>query len=125
MTTQHKVIISLASNHDQEYNLGEARKRLAEVVSRLCFSDAIWTEPIGTKRKDLYLNQLAQGETTTDYPTLSQQLKSLEQQMGRTQKDRQAGIVRIDLDILLFDSIRHHERDWSRPYVKQLLPDTI
>jgi 2-amino-4-hydroxy-6-hydroxymethyldihydropteridine diphosphokinase len=50
-------------------------------------------------------------------------LKSVEQEMGRTQEDRLAGIVKIDLDILQFDDTRHHERDWQRPYVIQLIKE--
>ena len=125
MTQRHTVLVSLAANCDAEQNLSKAHKRLAEVLSHLEYSQAIWTEPIGTKRKDLYLNQLAKGECEADYPTLSALLKDMEADMGRTQEDRQAGIVRIDLDILLFDDVRHHEKDWQRPYVKRLLPEVM
>ena len=53
---------------------------------------------------------------------LNEQLKAIEQQMGRTIEDRQQGIVRIDLDILEYDGTRHHLADWERHYVKLLLP---
>lgn len=123
MKHQHSVIVSLAANYDAEQNLSLAQKRLAEVLSHLKFTQAIWTEPIGSKRKDLYLNQLASGESEVDCPTLSQMLKSVEQEMGRSQEDRLAGIVKIDLDILQFDDVRLHERDWKRPYVIQLIKE--
>ena len=38
-----------------------------------------------------------------------------------TPTERKQGIVRIDIDILLADGQRHHEDDWERPYVKNLL----
>lgn len=41
--------------------------------------------------------------------------------MGRTQEDRTAGIVRIDLDLLQYDNDRYHLRDWERDYIKKLL----
>ena len=42
--------------------------------------------------------------------------------MGRSTEDRQQGIVRLDLDILEYDGVRHHLADWDRHYVKLLLP---
>jgi len=121
MTDRHTIIVSMASNCDQEKNLSEARKRLAEVLLHIDYTDSLWTEPISSKRKDLYLNQLAKGESPFDYPTLSRLLKNIEHTMGRTQEDRRQGIVRIDLDILQYDGERYHDRDWDRPYVTLLI----
>lgn len=120
--THHRCIISLASNCDAEKNLPEARLCLEQILFDCKYSDAIWTEPIGSKRKAPYLNQLVKGATTLTLDELNTWLKSMEQRMGRSNEDRQQGIVRIDLDTLLFDDKRYHERDWERPYVASLLP---
>ena len=118
----HQVILSLAANCDAEKNLPEARLCLEQILAFTFYTDAIWTEPIGCKRKDLYLNQLVKAQTELTYEQLSEQLKAIEQQMGRTREDRQQGIVRMDLDILEYDGTRHHLADWERHYVKLLLP---
>lgn len=118
----HQVILSLAANCDAEKNLPEARLCLEQILTFTHYTDAIWTEPIGCKRKDLYLNQLVKAQTELTYEQLNEQLKAIEQQMGRTREDRQQGIVRMDLDILEYDGTRHHLADWERHYVKLLLP---
>ena len=116
----HKVIISLASNFGQEENLSEARRRLAQVLSALNFTAAIWTAPINSPRPDKYLNQLLHAQTTLSSAQTVEALKAIETTMGRTAEDRRQGIVRIDLDLLQYDDTRFHLRDWERPYVKLL-----
>ena len=119
--TLHKIIISLASNCDQEANIAEARRRLDDIITPRRYTDAIWTEPIHSVRTDLYLNQLVEADTALSADNLEAAFKRIEADMGRTAEDRREGIVRIDLDLLLYDGRRYHERDWDRPYVKKLL----
>ena len=64
---------------------------------------------------------MAQADTNLGYPALHQMLKDMERTIGSTPTERKQGIVRIDIDILLADGQRHHEDDWERPYVKNLL----
>lgn len=54
----HEVIISLASNENQEANLAKAREQLTQLMVEVHFTSAIWTEPVATSRKEPYLNQL-------------------------------------------------------------------
>jgi len=120
--SEHKVILSLAANRFQVKNLCRARCCLAEVLSDLRFTRELWTEPIGNShRRDAYLNQLACGTTTMTEEQLCERLKEMERSFGRNEAKRRLGIVPIDLDILLYDDQRRHERDWERPYVKTLM----
>ena len=119
----HQVILSLAANCDAEKNLPEARLCLEQILTFTHYTDAVWTEPIGCKLKNLYLNQLVKASTTLSYEDLRSCLKDIELQMGRTPEEREKGIVRLDLDILAFDDERHHLADWERHYVKNLLPE--
>ena len=73
----------------------------------------------------LYLNQLVAALTTLPFDLLQAALKDIEARLGRTPDLRRQGIVPIDLDILLYGDQRHHLRDWSRPYVTNLLPQVI
>ena len=70
----HQVILSLAANCDAEKNLPEARLCLEQILTFTHYTDAIWTEPIGCKRKDLYLNQLAKAHTELTFEQLNEQL---------------------------------------------------
>ena len=127
-----KVIISLASNCDQEQNLHQARLRLAESgkLDSLQFTEAIWTEPYSpagsscrgsTNRGSMYLNQLLFAKTTLTVEELIQSLKEMEISLGRNADDRSKGIVRIDLDLMKYGRTRHHLKDWDRPYIKALM----
>ena len=42
---EHHVIISLASNHNQEVALAAAREQLTQLLTDVHFTSAIWTEP--------------------------------------------------------------------------------
>ena len=121
----HSVLISLASNSEQEENLSEARKALAQVLLSPVYTPAIWTEPYGKSRTanpQKYLNQLVSAETCLDADELNSRLKAIEQAQGRNDEARQQGIVPIDLDLLQHDGQRYHLRDWSRSYIRDLLP---
>ena len=117
----HEVIISLASNENQEANLAKAREQLTQLMVEAHFTSAIWTEPIATSRKEPYLNQLCKATTTFGEGLLCEVLKETEKRIGRIKNED--GIVVIDLDLLQFDGQRHHLRDWSRDYVKNLLSE--
>ncbi len=119
----YDIIISLASNDQQKENLEEARKRLSQILSSLSFSREMLTAPIGHPESYCrYLNQLAFGKTALPVEELQQQLKAMEQSMGRTAEKRKKGIVPIDLDLLSYGNTRYHLTDWDRPYVKDLMP---
>lgn len=115
----HEVIISLASNENQEPNMAKAREQLTQLMVEVHFTSAIRTEPVNTNRKEPYLNQLCKGTTTFGEGLLCEVLKETEKRLGRTRNED--GIVAIDLDLLQYDDQRHHLRDWSRDYVKNLL----
>lgn len=117
----HTCIIALASNCDQERNLAEARLRLSQILHGIRYSSELWTEPIHSKRTDLYLNQLAYAHVSISVVELQHQLKNIEGQMGRTEEARKEGIVYIDLDLMQYDLMRYHLRDWERPYIQRLL----
>jgi 2-amino-4-hydroxy-6-hydroxymethyldihydropteridine diphosphokinase len=68
------------------------------------------------------LNQLVKAQTNLDFDALIKEIKEMELRHGRTPKEREQGVVRIDIDVLEYDGVRHHLRDWERPYVKDLLP---
>ena len=118
---QHEVIISLASNENQEANLDKAREQLTQLLTEVHFTSAIWTEPVNPSRKEPYLNQLCKGTTAFGEGLLCEVLKETEKRIGRIKNED--GIVVIDLDLLEYDGQRHHLRDWSRDYVMKLIEE--
>lgn len=115
----HHIIISLASNYNQEANLEAARTILTQLLSEVHFTSAIYTEPINSLRSEPYLNQLCQGTTALGPNLLSEVLKETEKRQGRTHNED--GIVTLDLDLLQYDDERFHLKDWDRPYIKNLI----
>ena len=116
---EHYIIISLASNENQETNMAAARTQLEQLLTEVEFTSAIWTEPINTLRKEPYLNQLCKGTTALGEGLLCEVLKELEKRIGRRRNED--GVVAIDLDLLQYDDQRHHLRDWDRSYVKDFI----
>ena len=116
---EHHIIISLASNINHEASLEAARTQLTQLLTEVHFTSAIYTEPVGTLRREPYLNQLCKGTTALGFNLLNEVLKETEKRLGRTHNED--GIVTIDLDLLEYDGERYHHRDWERNYVKYLI----
>ena len=118
---EHTVIISLASNENQEANMAKAKEQLIQLLTEAHFTSAIWTDPVNSIRKKPYLNQLCRGTTASGEGLLCEVLKEIEKRIGRTRNED--GIVVIDLDLLQYDNQRHHLRDWGRDYVNKLIQE--
>jgi len=114
------VLIALGSNYCHEHNLAIARCRLAHIIDSISFSEALWTEPIGMDG-DRFLNQICSGFTHMSFCELQSQLKDIEASCGRSVQNCRMNTIPLDLDILLYDNKRYHEKDWSRPYIRQLI----
>ncbi len=117
----HQVMLSLASNIEQERHILAAREALKDVISELRFTSAHWTEPFSTTSQQMYLNQLAIGVTDLPVNKFNSYLKEIEQALGR-ERDRKE-IVTIDIDLLSYDNTKYHLKDWERPYIKDLLKE--
>lgn len=115
------MIISLASNENQEVNIAKAREQLTQFLMEVHFTSAIWTDPVNCNSKTPYLNQLCRGTTAFGEGLLCEVLKETEKRLGRTRNED--GIVAIDLDLLQYDNRKHHLRDWERNYVKDLISE--
>lgn len=112
----HRVIIALGSNRLPAAHIQWASERMGSLLEDVRFSRRLWTEDIhGTGI--YYMNRLAVANTTLSMDDLQHELKAIEAATGRSRQH-----VTIDLDLMLYDEQRFHERDWSRPYIQQLLP---
>ena len=115
----HRVIIALGSNRLPAAHIQWASERMGSLLENVCFSRKLWTEDIhGTGI--YYMNRLAVANTTLSMDDLQHELKAIEAETGRCGQH-----VTIDLDLMLYDEQRFHERDWSRSYIQQLIPDIL
>jgi len=115
----HRVILSMGSNTRPEENMASASEMLANLLDTLRLTRVIWTDDIHG-RGIKYLNRLVSGFTVLTVDELNERLKQIEQAHGRTREH-----ITIDLDLMLYDDQRYHERDWPRPYIQQLINDIL
>ena len=59
--------------------------------------------------------------TQNDYSQIRASLKEIERDCGDSRYLRNQHIVKMDIDVLLFGKQKMHEKDWERPYIKQLM----
>ena len=117
------VIISIGSNTNQEHNVKQGKTILSRLLHNAEYSRFVWTEPIGMSNTCKFLNGLCFATTSLSYDKLEAMLKLTERELGRKPEDKNAGIVILDLDILLYCNQQRRFSDWERPYVKQLISE--
>ncbi len=110
------VIIAIGSNYRQSAHVAWASQCLALLLDNVWLSPMLWSHDIH-QVGPMYLNRLAMGTTTLTPDRLNSVLKDLEAKTGRNGHH-----VTIDLDLMLYDRQRYHERDWPRGYIQRLLP---
>ena len=96
----------------------ELRKRFPDVS----FSPELTTEPLGMKHSTApFINQLARFASEDSSSEVQQQLKQIEQGVGRCPEEKALEIIRLDLDLLMADDYPLRSADLQRSFVKQLL----
>jgi 2-amino-4-hydroxy-6-hydroxymethyldihydropteridine diphosphokinase len=101
----HRAYVALGSNlGDRAAILRDALAALAATpgIGRLRASTLYETEPVGPPQA-LYLNAVAELETTLDAASLFARLGALERAAGRVRTAARNAPRRLDLDLLLFD----------------------
>lgn len=112
-------ILSLGSNEEREKNMIYMRKRLAEIFPNIIFSNAIYTEPIECFSEKKFLNQTAVFQTELSTEQIRNHLKSIEKACGRTDIEKQKGIIRADIDLVQYGKSILKPKDINRPDVRK------
>jgi 2-amino-4-hydroxy-6-hydroxymethyldihydropteridine diphosphokinase len=112
-------IISICSNQEPLRQIEAVKNVLQQTFPEAVFSDFVSTKAIGHHYKTPFYNGAARIVTTLSIEALTTLLKQIEKEAGRTPEMKTAGIVPIDLDIIVFnDAIVH--RDYTRfPFVRK------
>ena len=117
----HDILIAIGTNVIAD------RIRFVEVHLEQCFESVrftqiIPTEPIGERFKGKqFFNAVMAGNTNMAMSEVEEQLKLIEQLAGNTQDKRNMGVVEADIDLLMYDDVKLHEKDWQRSYIKELV----
>lgn len=117
----HDILIAIGTNVIAD------RIRFVEVHLEQCFENVrfthiIPTEPIGERFKGKqFFNAVMAGNTNMAMSEVEEQLKRIEQLAGNTLDKRNMGVVEADIDLLMYDDVKLHEKDWQRSYIKELV----
>lgn len=117
----HDILIAIGTNVIAD------RIRFVEVHLEQCFENVrftqiIPTEPIGERFKGKqFFNAVMAGNTNMAMSEVEEQLKRIEQLAGNTLDKRNMGVVEADIDLLMYDDVKLHEKDWQRSYIKDLV----
>lgn len=113
-------LILISSNHEQEKNLKTAYNKLDEEFIVTAISDQIESVAVGSG-KGLYVNAICSITSTLNTDELNLKLKNIETTIGRTPDLKKAGVVPIDLDIVVCNGVTLREKDAAQLYYKECL----
>lgn len=118
---QHSCLLCLGSNLDRHIHLEAARKALTIIFPTIRFGREMTTEAIGNTFLSPFSNQLAQCETMRSPEEVRAALKQIEKDNGRMPEDKQQGIVKLDIDLLMYDDTILKPDDMNKEFIQQEL----
>lgn len=119
----HDILIALGTNVIAD-RIRFVETCLEQSFEDVRFTQTIPTEPIGERFKGKqFFNAVMAGKTFMARNEVVEQLKRIEQLAGNTLDKRNMGVVEADIDLLMYDDEKLHEKDWQRPYIKELVEE--
>lgn len=122
MSQLTKILLCVGSNYMPEENMVRAKGLMKDLFPDIFFTRDVWTEPIGIN-SDKFLNCLASAYTYHGIKQIEMAIKQIEHKCGRKKPEAHNGIIKMDIDILLFGDMKLHEDDWNRPYISELIEE--
>lgn len=120
LMNQHSCLLCLGSNYNRQTCMESARKALTLHFPTIRFSKEIETIAIGDKFFSPFSNQLARFDTCMEITEVRKILKDIEHDNGRCNEDKTQGIVKLDIDLLVYDELILKPMDLEREFVKNL-----
>ena len=118
---QHSCILCLGSNSDKHTRMEAARKALAISFPDIRFGREMTTEAIGNTFLSPFNNQLALFKTTFSAEEVRSILKQIEIENGRMPEDKAQGVVKLDIDLLIYDNTILKPDDMEKEFIRQEL----
>lgn len=117
----HDILIAIGTNVIAD-RIWFVEVHLEQCFENVRFTHIIPTEPIGERFKGKqFFNAVMAGKTRMAKSEVEEQLKRIEQLAGNTLDKRNMGVVEVDIDLLMYDDVKLHEKDWQRSYIKELV----
>ena len=114
---QHTCFLCLGSNFYRIAHMAYAQRELKKHFPAIRFSEEMETEAIGSRFLSPFSNQVASFETTLSSEEVRAILKQIERDLGRLPEEKSQGVVRIDIDLLMYDDCVLKPADLERDFV--------
>lgn len=114
----HKVIIGIGTNIDNESNISKVVPLLEQRFDVIQFSKWLTTEPVGIKEQSNYTNGAVIITTSLSPLELKAQLIEIEDLCGRDRSGPKFGPRTMDLDILTWDQEIIDEDVYTRDFLR-------
>ena len=114
---QHICLISIGSNTNRDVNIKLAQKELSIHFKGIYFGKEQDTIPIGMSNPAYFTNQLAKCSTTLSIDEVKNIFKKIESQAGRLSDDKMDGIIKLDIDLLIYDNLVLKENDMKKEFI--------
>ena len=115
---QHTCLLCSGSNYDRQIHIKAARLALSELFPNIRFSEEMTTEAIGDLFLSPFSNQVAIMETSLSMEEVRMILKRIEKENGRLPEDKAQGVVKLDIDLLMYDDMILKPQDMEKEFVK-------
>ena len=113
----HTCLLCLGSNFNREAHMGAAREALTSAFPNIRLDIEMETEAIGSDFLSPFSNQVASFETSLSAEEVRTILKQIERDHGRLPEDKSHGIVKIDIDLLMYDDCVLKPQDLKKDFV--------
>lgn len=117
--TQAVCYLEIGSNTDRETNLAFARQRLCDEFAECSFSPVLCTQAVGMNHSCSFLNQTVRIVTDREPLEIKRVLKQIEAEAGRTPEEKLREIIRLDIDLLIYNGNVVKPQDLLRDFVRQ------
>jgi len=115
--TTHSCLLCLGSNENRIARMTSAREALKANFPHIRFGTEMETEAIGSGFLSPFSNQVAWFETSLSSEQVRGILKQIERDNGRLPEDKALGIVKLDIDLLMYDDCVLKPADMEKEYV--------
>lgn len=120
----HEIIIALGSNTDDSHCIiNKAINALNVAMVDIQPTRILDNESVDFIKECIFSNALVKGKCALELEEINNKLKEIETKFGRTKTDNAKGNIVLDLDLLKYDNIILHERDWKKGYINVLLEE--
>lgn len=116
---EHHCLLCMGSNTNRYAQLSVAREALRATFPDIHFGEMMETEAVGSGFHSPFSNQLAKFSTTLSPDSVHDLFKELERRCGRIPEDKAQGVVKLDIDLLVFDNKILKPEDMKREYIRR------